>query len=129
MTPVTEPTASLFPGPRLRGWPFAVAALALAVFGWTVHFALGVALTVFAIGLAFRFPGPEDEHAAALADRRRRHAAAIRRARAATPLRPTGEVDVDGTRRTARMLSGFADADTELEVVNELDGELIVRRL
>jgi membrane-bound ClpP family serine protease len=113
---------------RPRPWPFALAAVALLAFGFRTHPALGFALAVFGLGLAFHFPDLEDQQAAREAERRLRDDAARRRARAATPLRPRGEVEVDGRRRPARLLEGRAEPGAELEVVNEVDGELIVRR-
>lgn len=114
--------------PRLRSIPVAIIAAIAAIAGWLAHPGLGVALTVFAIGIAFRFPDPEDEHAARLAERRAQAEAARRRARAATELAPEGEIEVDGGRRRARMLVGTARPGDELDVVNEIDGQLIVRR-
>jgi len=121
----TAPTPMLRP----RAWPIVVLALLVAAWGWTVHTALGVALSAFAVAVVFRAPSPEDELARWREEQLRRRSASIRRARAATPLTPRGEVEVDGLRRPARMLDGHAEAGAELELVNEIDGELIVRRL
>jgi membrane-bound ClpP family serine protease len=104
-----------------------LAAVALAAYGLGQHPALGFALAVFGLGLAFHFPDLEDQQAARESERRLLEAAARRRARAATALRPAGEVEVDGGRRPARLLEGRAEPGAELEVVNEVDGELIVR--
>lgn len=112
---------------RPRQWPAVVIGIAAAVWGWTVHPGLGVALTVFGIGIAFDFPDAEDEYAAHVAQDRERTEAARRRARAATPLDPEGEIEVDGARRRARMVDGTAAAGEELEVVNEIRGMLIVQ--
>jgi hypothetical protein len=92
---------------RPRPWPFALAAVALLAFGFRTHPALGFALAVFGLGLAFHFPDLEDQQAAREAERRLRD---------------------DAARRPARLLEGRAEPGAELEVVNEVDGELIVRR-
>ena len=124
-----ETDTAPIPTLRPRSWPIVLVAVVVATWGWTVHTALGAALSAFAIALIFRGPSPEDELSQWRGERLRRHSASIRRARAAEPLRPRGEVDVDGARRRARMLDGHAEAGAELEVVNEVDGELVVRRL
>ncbi|MBK8977992.1 MAG: hypothetical protein IPM29_18960 [Planctomycetes bacterium] len=110
-----------------------LAALLLLLGFWTAFtsfLALGIVLLATAIGIAFEFPDPEAEERATIAAERARETSGRRLATARTPLTPTGLVRADDDpagEHAARSIAGDLPEGTRVEIVNEVDGEWVVR--
>ncbi len=116
-------------GPR---WLRILLLVGLAVLLWAAfrsHQLVGLVLLAAVVGLWIRAPDPERAERQRSAARREAARRARRIARTTSPLTPRGSVQEGDRSATARSLDGHLPADVDVEVVNEVDGELMVRRI
>ena len=115
------------PPPKIPAWILGAIGVAALAASLTVSNALGLVLLALAVGMWVQMPDPEADERRARRAAEAAAEAARPRARTVTPLRPTGTIEFEGAPAPARSLDGWVEAGTEVEVVNRIGEEWIVR--